>query len=513
MNIIRFKNIEHLRDHILSAPLEQFVLVKLSDKELELDAHCVHRLTNVAAETDATLTYCNFRDRLPDGSIVAHPVNDYQLGSVRDDFDFGPLVLLNAADVLAASEELSEESKMLDGGWYALRLRATMGRMVAMVPETLYTASEPDTRLSGERQHDYVDPRNREYQKQMEEVLCKHLKDIDAWVDAKEREKVDYDGEIFPVEASVIIPVYNRARTIGDAVKSALSQKTGFPYNVIVVDNSSTDGTRELLESIEDPRLVLIKAEPEERLAIGGCWNKALLDKRCGRFAVQLDSDDLYEHEGVLAEIVGKFREGSFGMVVGSYTLVDFNGKVLPPGLISHDEWSDERGPNNALRVNGFGAPRAFFTPLARKFLFPNVSYGEDYAMALRISREYAVGRIMHSQYLCRRWEGNSDAALSQEKTNANNSYKDCLRSFEIIARAKQNRDADGSGTGNWFFPGSNPIWETLDKYMTDFDDNRKREDLWDDFDDFDDDFDDDDFDDGDFGPHRDPDSDDKLPF
>lgn len=455
MDIIRFTNINALREEIFRSPLEQFVLVQIDDKKIEVDSHCIHRLTEMASDVDSTLTYCYYRDRLPDGSLVDHPVIDYQPGSVRDDFDFGSLVLLNAADVLAATEDLSEESSMLDGGWYALRLRVTMGKMIAMIPEYLYTAEKVDLRASGKKQHDYVDPRNRTYQQQMEEVLVEHLREIDAAVDTTRREQVAYDAEDFPVEASVIIPVRNRVRTIIDAVNSALSQKADFDFNVIVVDNDSTDGTRELLEAVTDPRLVLIRVSADERLGIGGCWNRALLDPRCGRFAVQLDSDDLYNSPSVLQTIVNKFRSGNHAMVIGSYTLVNFNGETIPPGLISHDEWTDENGPNNALRINGLGAPRAFFTPVARRFLFPNVSYGEDYAMALRICRDYSIGRIYRSLYLCRRWEGNSDAALSQERINANNSYKDCVRSFELMARVKQNYDSMGGDRGGWFFPGT----------------------------------------------------------
>lgn len=483
MNIIQFTTVNDLREEIFRTPLEQFVLIKIGDKEVELDPHCIHRLTEMASDVDSTLTYCYYRDRLPDGTVKNHPVNDYQPGSVRDDFDFGPLVLLNAADVLAASEDLTEESQLLDGGWYALRLRVTMGKMIGMVPEYLYTASEPDLRDSGKRQHDYVDPRNREYQRQMEDVLTQHLREIDAVVDASRRERVDYDAEQFPVEASVIIPVRNRARTIMDAVGSALSQQTDFDMNVIVVDNDSTDGTRELLEAVDDPRLVLIKVSESENLAIGGCWNKALLDSRCGRFAIQLDSDDLYNSPNTVSTIVAKFRSGNYAMVIGSYTLVNFDGETIPPGLISHDEWTDENGPNNALRINGLGAPRAFFTPVARKFLFPNVSYGEDYAMALRITRDYALGRIFQPLYLCRRWEGNSDAALSIEKTNANNAYKDCVRSFELMARVRQNFESVRGNRSGWFFPGATTDpWNFLDGPQPD-----------------DDDFDDDDFDDDDF--------------
>lgn len=482
MEIVKFTNINALREHIFRAPLEQFVLIQIGEQNIELDAHCIHRLTEQASDVDATLTYCYYRDRLPDGTISNHPVNDYQPGSVRDDFDFGPLVLLNAADVLSASEDLSEESNLLDGGWYALRLRVTAGKMIAMIPEYLYTADKIDLRASGKKQHDYVDPRNKVYQKQMEDTLTEHLREIDAIVDTSKREQVAYDAEDFEVEASVIIPVRNRVKTIGDAVKSALSQDTTFAFNVIVVDNGSTDGTRELLESIEDSRLVLVKAEDSERLGIGGCWNKALLDNRCGRFAIQLDSDDLYNTNKTLQKIVDKFREGNYAMVIGSYTLVNFEGETIPPGLISHDEWTDENGPNNALRINGLGAPRAFFTPVARKFLFPNVSYGEDYAMAIRISRDYSIGRIYQSLYLCRRWEGNSDAALSIEKTNYNNAYKDCVRSFELMSRVRQNYESSGISQHGFLLPGMlrNPLGPDIlsDEDIDEFDDENDDDDI-----------------------------------
>ena len=482
MKLIKFTTVNALREEIFRTPLEQFVLLQIGDRDVRLDPHAVHRLTEVASDIDATITYSYYRDRLPDGTTRLHPVIDYQPGSIRDDFDFGPVVLLNAADVLASTEDFTaEESAYLDGGWYALRLRVTMGRMLAMIPEPLYTVEQTDTRKSGEKQHDYVRPDNRAYQIEMEKVCTEHLRDIDALV-SQNREQVDYDTEPFPVEASVIIPVRNRARTIMDAVDSALSQAAPFDFNVIVVDNDSTDGTRELLENVADPRLILIKADSSENLGIGGCWNKALLDPRCGRFAIQLDSDDLYNSTGVIDRIVSKFRSGNHAMVIGSYTLVNFEGETIPPGVISHSEWTDANGPNNALRINGLGAPRAFFTPVARRFLFPNVSYGEDYAMALRICRDYSIGRIFQPLYLCRRWEGNSDAALSIEKTNANNSYKDCLRSIELMARVRQNYMESGNDRYGWQFLGSFP-GSILGNIIRDDDD------------DFDDDFEDDDYD------------------
>lgn len=438
MKIIRFTNVDALRDEICKNSLEQFVVVKLDDRKITFDPNFMHRMEELAADSDSTITYCHFREK--DGSrITLHPVNDYQFGSVRDDFDFGSVVVLNAADVLAASEDFTEDDNNApDGGWYALRLRMSMGRTVAAVSEYLYTVEKVDFRKSGEKQHDYVDPRNTFYQAHMEHVFTEFLNDMDALVPMSPT-RINFSKYDFPVEASVIIPVKNRVSTISDAVKSALAQITDFIYNVIVVDNASTDGTRELLEKINDPRLVLIRAEEDEFLNIGGCWNKAILSDNCGRFAVQLDSDDLYPNNDVLQKIVDKFYSDHCAMVVGSYTMTDFNLNPIPPGVIDHREWTDLNGANNALRINGFGAPRAFYTPVVRSILFPNVSYGEDYAMALRISREYAVGRIFEPIYCCRRWHGNSDADLSIEKVNEHNEYKDFIRSVELIARIRAN--------------------------------------------------------------------------
>lgn len=494
MNIVRFTNVTELREEILSSPLQQFLLVQLDNREIEITETDLNRLVNTATDIDSTLTFSYFREKDFEGNLINHPVNDIQPGSVRDDFDFGPLVLLNTADVLSTIDMLSpEEVEMLDGGWYALRLHLTSGRMVAMIPEYLYTATKVDYRKSGEKQHDYVNPKNREYQIQMEKVLTRFLKAMNG-LSNPEKETVDFDLADFNLEASVIIPVRNRVSTIRDAVESALSQVADFEYNVLVVDNDSTDGTRELLESIEDPRLKLIRVREEEKLGIGGCWNRALNDESCGRFAVQLDSDDIYNSPDTLRRIVDKFREGNYAMVIGSYEMVDFNGNPLPPGLISHDEWTDENGANNGLRIHGFGAPRAYYTPLARRFQFPNVSYGEDYAMVLRISRNYRIGRIYDSLYLCRRWEGNSDAALSIEKSNANHAYKDCLRSFELIARVKENfrRVGPQGPFGAMSQPGGDDSSVRINEDTERWLDNLVNDDFFDDYDDYDD-FDDDD--------------------
>ena len=438
MKLIRFTNVETLRDEIFKNTLEQFILVQLDDKKITFDDNFQHRMEEVSADSDASITYCAFREKDGD-KIIPHPVIDYQFGSVRDDFDFGSVVLLNAADVLAASENFtSEESDSPDGGWYALRLRMSIGKTVAALPEFLYTVEKVDFRKSGDKQHDYVNPRNSFYQAHMERVFSDYLADIDGLVSLTPT-RPDISAGEFPVTASVIIPVRNRVATVRDAAISALKQKADFDFNVIVVDNASTDGTREAVESIIDPRLVLINVREDEMLGIGGCWNKALLSKYCGRFAIQLDSDDIYPSDDVITKIVNKFYEDRCAMVIGSYAMTDFDLNPIPPGVIDHKEWTALNGANNALRINGFGAPRAFFTPIARNILFPNVSYGEDYAMGLRVSREYAIGRIYEPIYCCRRWNGNSDADLSIEKVNQHNEYKDFLRSVELIARIRAN--------------------------------------------------------------------------
>lgn len=448
MKIIRFKNIQILRDEILSGELEQFVVIRLDDRNYELDSNYFQRLEEIASDADSTITYCHYRERTENG-ITLHPVIDYQFGSIRDDFDFGPLVMLNVADALASSEDMAEDSvNYLDGGWYELRLRMSVGRTIAAVPEYLYTVEKTDFRKSGDKQHDYVNPKNVLYQSQMEKVFTDYLIESGGMVSPKPI-NTHPEGEEYPVEASVIIPVKNRVNTIKDAVDSALKQKCDFSFNVIVVDNASSDGTRELLEEIKDSRFVLIKAEEDEFLEIGGCWNKAIQSPYCGRYAVQLDSDDIYYDENTLSKIIDKFNHEECGMVVGSYVMTDFDLNTLPAGVIDHKEWTILNGANNALRINGFGAPRAFYTTLVRNILFPNVSYGEDYAMALRISRDYKVGRIYEPIYYCRRWSGNSDADLSIQKVNKNNEYKDFIRSVELIARIRANMNQENHYYGD----------------------------------------------------------------
>lgn len=433
----RFKNIRELKDETQRPECPDHLLITLDSREVSLDYNAVHRLIQVAEQGDYPVVYSYYREIEADDSITQHPVIPYQQGSLRDDFDFGPVVCVSRRHISHVQPQIFDR-EYADGGWYALRLElSTVGDGLRMLPEYLYTVKKVDFRLSGAKQHDYVDPRNADYQKDMERTLSAFLKSRHALAPIFKKNIDLKEGE-FEYEATVVIPVRNRVRTIGDAVKSALGQTTDFPFNVIVVDNGSTDGTSEILADIHDERLKIITPSAGENLQIGGCWNKAVSDKSCGRFAVQLDSDDLYSSPQTLQRIVDKFRAEHCAMVIGSYTMTDFDLNILPPGLIDHKEWTDSNGANNALRINGLGAPRAFFTPLLREIGFPNTSYGEDYAVALRICRDYKIGRIYDSLYLCRRWEGNSDAALSVEKTNNNNYYKDFIRTVELRARMQK---------------------------------------------------------------------------
>ena len=413
----------------------EYALFCLKTTPIAWGPSTLERMLRAARETGAAMVYADRCERKA-GVVERHPVIDYQVGSIRDDFDFGSVVLIK-------SEWLREYARLLQtdwrfAGWYDLRLFLSRKGELFHLNELLYTEEEYDLRASGERQFDYVDPRNREAQLEMEQVATRHLGEIGALVDTTRYGDPDFGEQQFPCEASVVIPVYNREKTIADAVRSALAQKTTFAYNVIVVDNHSTDRTTDILREMACETLVHIIPQRTD-LGIGGCWNEAINDDRCGRFAVQLDSDDLYSSPNTLQQIVSTFRKQRAAMVIGSYRMCDFNLQTLPPGLIDHAEWTDTNGPNNALRINGLGAPRAFFTPLARQIQFPNTSYGEDYAMGLVFSRKYRIGRIFSELYLCRRWGGNSDAALSVEKVNANNLYKDRLRTMEIRARQRQN--------------------------------------------------------------------------
>ena len=428
---------------VATAIESSYALVCLKPVSLTFMRKSIDRMAEVMRASGASMLYAD-RYSIKEGQKSKSPAIDYQSGSVRNDFDFGSVILYDGATMKEYASASAAEGKYDYAGWYALNLalsRKNDGADILHLREYLYSEEEPDLRKSGEKQFDYVDPRNRAVQIEMEQACTAHLNAIGALVPADALQDVAFDEVDFNVEASVIIPVRNRVRTIEDAVRSALSQKADFDYNVLVVDNHSTDGTTDIVRSIAaaDSRCVLIVPETDD-LGIGGCWDLAVSDERCGRFAVQLDSDDLYSGDDTLQRIVDKFYDEKCGMVIGSYRMCDFELNTLPPGLIDHKEWTDENGRNNALRINGLGAPRAFFTPLLRQFGVPNTSYGEDYALGLRFSREYRIGRIYDELYLCRRWDGNSEAALPVEKVNENNLYKDMLRTVEIKARQAQNR-------------------------------------------------------------------------
>lgn len=392
----------------------------------------LERFLRVADDTDAVMVYADHY-KMVEGKMEKHPVIDYQSGSLRDDFDFGSLWCIKAqalADYIAQPDREEYQFAAL----YDLRLYLSRVGEIFHLNEFLYSEAELDTRKSGEKQFDYVNPRNREVQIEMEKACTQHLGKVGALIDTTFYRQPDFGEQDFEYEASVIIPVFNREKTVADAVKSALGQKANFKFNVIVVNNHSTDRTGEILDELKVDNLIQIVPERTD-LGIGGCWNEAINSSFCGKFAVQLDSDDLYSSPKTLQKIVDAFYKQKAAMIIGSYRMCDFDLNTLPPGLIDHKEWTDENGCNNALRINGLGAPRAFFTPLVRQIQFPNTSYGEDYALGLAFSRRYRIGRIYDELYLCRRWGGNSDAALSVEKVNANNLYKDRLRTMELKAR------------------------------------------------------------------------------
>ena len=419
-----------------------YVIICTKATPIRWGLYALERFLRTADDTGAVMVYSDHYS-VQEGKLVKHPVIDYQAGSLRDDFDFGSLWLVKAQNLLDYAAQQDRQEYQF-AGLYDLRLYLSRVGEIFHVNEFLYTEDELDTRKSGEKQFDYVNPRNREVQIEMEKACTHHLEKVGALVDTNYYRQPDFDEQEFEYEASVIIPVFNREKTIADAVKSALSQKTSFKFNVIVVNNHSTDRTGEILSEIahemeerndkQAGRLVQIVPDRND-LGIGGCWNMAINSDHCGKFAVQLDSDDLYSSPKTLQKIVDAFHKQKAAMMIGSYRMCDFDLNTLPPGLIDHKEWTEDNGCNNALRINGLGAPRAFFTPLVRQIQFPNTSYGEDYALGLVFSRRYRIGRIYDELYLCRRWGGNSDAALSIDKVNANNLYKDRLRTMELKAR------------------------------------------------------------------------------
>ena len=433
-----------------------FTLICTQVQDLEFGYMALERMCDYLSAPQCSMVYADHYKTIK-GERTPHPVIDYQLGSVRDDFDFGSLLMFRTDYLKRAINEIEAEKEYQHSALYALRLALSRYGELTHIREFLYTETEIDLRKSGEKQFDYVDPRNRQVQIEREEVFTRHLKEIGAYlkpgmmtVDLKEGE--------FSHEASIIIPVRNRARTINEAIRSVLEQETSFPFNLIIIDNHSTDGTSEIIEQYKNDNRVIHLIPERTDLGIGGCWNLGINHPQCGRFAIQLDSDDLYSTPHTVQTIVDKFYKEQCAMVIGSYRMTDFTLQTLPPGVIDHKEWTDENGHNNALRINGLGAPRAFFTPLLRKIRVPNTSYGEDYALGLAFSRQYRIGRIYDVLYLCRRWEGNSDAALSIEKINQNNNYKDSLRTLEIKLRQAMNKKRQA---GDLFIENQLAKWQT----------------------------------------------------
>ena len=421
----------------------KYLLLLSEAQQISIEPKPLERILGKAESTKTGLVYSDFYDENERRKTV-HPLNDYQPGSVRDDFDFGAMTLFSVSAIRKALKKYGAVPKGKFAGLYDLRLKLSIDHSITHLKEPLYSVIGNVGAIHElplqEKLFTYLDPQNRAGQKEMETVFTDYLKKIGAYLPPNFKE-VEQAATSYPVEASVVIPVRNRKETIAEAVKSAVSQETDFAFNVIVVDNHSTDGTTAILSNLAKEYSNLKHIVPKRTdLGIGGCWNEALYAKACGRYAVQLDSDDLYRSGCTLQKMVDMLHQGKYAMVIGSYTLVDSKLKEIPPGLIDHREWTDDNGHNNALRINGLGAPRAFDTALMRNIGFLNVSYGEDYAAALRICREYRIGRIYESLYLCRRWSGNSDAGLSIEEANRNDAFKDKIRTEEIAARQKMNQ-------------------------------------------------------------------------
>lgn len=421
---------------IASKANTEYTLIYTKSADLRLGMFALDRMLQIAKDSGAGLIYADHYQSANDEK-KNNPVIAYQKGSLRDDFNFGSVLIYKSENLKKAASEMDTAYKF--AGLYDLRLKVSQEAELVHINEYLYTEVENDTRKSGEKIFDYVDPKNRDMQIEMEKVCTDHLKKIGAYL-VPDFRKVEFNQSEFEYEASVIIPVRDRIRTVSDAIKSVLSQKTNFKFNLIIVDNYSTDGTTEAIDKFAfDARLVHVIPENKE-LGIGGCWNAGVHHPKCGKFAVQLDSDDVYSDENTLQKIVDAFYAQNCAMVVGTYMLTDFDMNMIPPGIIDHKEWTPDNGRNNALRINGLGAPRAFYTPVLRDIKVPNTSYGEDYALGLYFSREYQIGRIYDVLYLCRRWDDNSDASLDIVKMNAHNTYKDRIRTWEVEARIALNK-------------------------------------------------------------------------
>ncbi len=423
-----------------------YVLLYTKYNTLKFAPFAIERFVKIADDSQSSMCYADHYNVTEKGAVKA-PVIDYQFGALRDDFDFGSVILYCGKCFKKAAEAMKADYEF--AGLYDHRLKLSQIGKLTHINEYLYSDVELDTRKSGEKIFDYVDPKNRGRQIEMEAACTEHLKEIGGYlaptkvVDGKEVpnfKHIEFNRGEFEVEATVMIPVRNRIRTIRDAIKSVLNQKCDFKFNLMVVDNFSTDGTREAIDEFkDDPRLIHIIADYYD-MGIGGYWNLAAHHEKAGKFIVQLDSDDMYKDENTLATMVGAFYEQNVAMVVGTYIMTDIDCNMIAPGIIDHKEWTPENGRNNALRINGLGAPRAFYTPVLRDVKIPNTSYGEDYALGLNISRTYQIGRVYTPVYMCRRWDDNSDASLDVVKMNNNNLYKDRVRTWELEARVAMNK-------------------------------------------------------------------------
>lgn len=422
---------------IAAAADGDYIVLYTKYNTLDFGMFAIERMVRIADDSDAGMVYADHYN-VVGGNRTNAPVIDYQVGSLRDDFDFGSVLMFNAAAFKDAVARMDKDYEF--AGLYDLRLKVSQKAEIVHINEYLYSDVELDTRKSGEKIFDYVDPKNRGVQIEMEDACTAHLKAVGGYLEPNFK-KIEFSAGNFEYEASVIIPVRNRIRTIRDAIKSVLCQKADFKFNLIVIDNHSTDGTTEAIDEFKgDDRLIHLIPERDD-LGIGGCWNLGVHHPKCGKFAVQLDSDDVYKDENTLTTMVRAFYEQNCAMVVGTYMMTDFNMNMIAPGIIDHKEWTPENGRNNALRINGLGAPRAFYTPVLREVKVPNTSYGEDYALGLNFSREYQIGRVYDVVYLCRRWDDNSDASLDVMKMNAHNLYKDRIRTWELKARIAFNKN------------------------------------------------------------------------
>lgn len=414
-----------------------YTLFYTKNQYLEMGLYALERMLKIAQDTQAGMLYADHYQVSAEGKQTQAPVIDYQKGSLRDDFDFGSVLLFRTDALKDAAVRMKSDYKT--AGLYDIRLKLSEKEDFVHLNEYLYSEIETDTRQSGQKMFDYVDPKNRESQIEMEKACTEFLKEIGGYLPPKFA-VIHFDQNHFDNEATVIIPVRNRIRTIHDAINSALSQKTDFPFNVIIIDNHSTDGTTEAIDEFKNDKRLIHLIPQRNDLGIGGCWNMGINHPECGKFAIQLDSDDVYSSEKTLQKVVNAFYDQNCAMVIGTYMMTDFKMNSIPPGKIDHAEWTPENGRNNALRINGLGAPRAFYTPILRENKLPNTSYGEDYALGLYISRNYQIGRLYEVLYNCRRWDDNSDAALNIDKTNRNNLYKDRIRTWELQARIAQNK-------------------------------------------------------------------------